>query len=137
TSVTIGFAWIAGVNLVDLQVNADAAQGIWNSLLVGIEDRVTTEFRSQVSLYQNTPNPFNPSTRIRYVIAKESMVTLRIYSTLGQTVRTLVNERQSPAHYEAVWDGRNDIGVQVPSGIYLYILQTESLRLTRKLIMLK
>lgn len=104
---------------------------------VGVEDRVTTEFRSQASLYQNTPNPFNPSTRIRYAIAKENMVTLTIYSTLGQSIRTLVNERQSPAHYEVIWDGRNDIGVQAPSGIYLYILQTESLRLARKLIMLK
>ena len=75
-------------------------------------------------LYQNAPNPFNPTTTIRYDLGAPGHVTLRIYNVAGQVVRTLVNEAQSASasSFEVVWDGRNDAGVSVASGTYFYRL---------------
>lgn len=72
------------------------------------------------ALHQNYPNPFNPSTEIRYELPDNSQVTLSIFNLVGQKVRTLVEEAQSPGYYNILWDGKNDIGAQVTSGVYLY-----------------
>jgi hypothetical protein len=72
------------------------------------------------ALHQNYPNPFNPVTTIRYELPKASRVTLKIYNMLGQEVRTLEQSDQEPGYYQSVWDGRNDNGMLVSSGIYTY-----------------
>lgn len=72
------------------------------------------------TLHQNYPNPFNPSTEIRYELPDNSQVTLNIFNLVGQKVRTLVEETQSPGYYNILWDGKNDVGEQVTSGVYLY-----------------
>ena len=78
------------------------------------------------ALEQNYPNPFNPETRIRYDIPEQGHVTLRIYKIDGQLVRTLQNTDQSPGRYERVWDGKNDFGNKVSSGVYFYRLRAGS-----------
>ncbi len=74
----------------------------------------------QFNLLQNYPNPFNPTTTIQYTLKEECYVNLKIYNISGQEVRTLVNEYQTAGYKATMWDGRNSLGQQVPSGIYLY-----------------
>jgi hypothetical protein len=86
----------------------------------------------------NYPNPFNPSTTIRYSLAAEALVKLEIFNVLGQRVRTLVADATQPAgSYDAFWDGTSDNGQFVGSGVYLYRLQAADFVETRKMIMLK
>ncbi len=92
------------------------------------------------ALYQNHPNPFNPATTIGYSIEERSHVTLKIYNAAGQLVRSLVDEVQSPqsSGFSVVWGGRNDAGVPVASGVYLYKLTAGSkYQAVKKLILLK
>jgi hypothetical protein len=89
------------------------------------------------ALGQNYPNPFNPSTTIRYSLAKRSDVLLEIYNTIGQHVRTLFNGSQMTGEYSIVWDGTNDNGGHVASGIYFYRLRTGEFTAVRKLAMIR
>lgn len=75
------------------------------------------------ALSQNYPNPFNPNTTIRYALPSKQAVALRIYNTAGQLVRTLVDEQQDAGFKHVEWDGRNDRGTAVSSGIYFYRLE--------------
>jgi hypothetical protein len=136
-SVTIGFAWVGGASLTDLQANADAAQAAWNNFVVSVEDEPVAPVPAQFLLEQNYPNPFNPSTKIKYGIAENTQVSLIIYNMLGQAVRTLVNERQSPNFYEIEWDGRNDEGILLSSGVYFYKLTAGAEVQLRKMLFLK
>ncbi len=88
-------------------------------------------------LFPNYPNPFNPTTMIHYQLPKESKVVIKIYNTLGQEVKTLINATQSAGKRSVQWDGTNDRGEQVSSGIYMYRLTTESFTKTLKLMLLK
>lgn len=84
------------------------------------------------SLEQNYPNPFNPNTTISFSIIKEGLVTLKIYSILGQEVATLMNEIKNPGKYELKFDGKN-----LTSGVYLYRLEAGDYINTKKMIFLK
>lgn len=93
---------------------------------------------SSFSLMQNYPNPFNPATTIAYYLPKTTTVTLKVYDLLGREIKTLVNEKQSIGFKTAVWDGRNNSGVEVASGIYIYQLQLEhNHRMAKKMILLR
>ncbi len=137
TSVTVGFAWVGGTSLTDLQANADAAQAAWDNFVVSVEDEPVATVPAQFLLEQNYPNPFNPSTKIKYGIAENTQVSLIIYNMLGQAVRTLVDERQSPNFYEIEWDGRNDEGILLSSGVYFYKLTAGAEVQLRKMLLLK
>jgi len=88
------------------------------------------------SLSQNYPNPFNPSTTIQYDIPKATEVKIEIYNTLGQKVRTLVNENKPAGSYKIVWDGRNDSSEPAPSGIYIYIMTTSEFKQSHKMLLI-
>jgi hypothetical protein len=88
-------------------------------------------------LENNYPNPFNPSTVIRYGVPRSSNVSLIIYNILGQQVRNLVQAEQPAGHYDVVWNGRDDAGQQVGSGMYLYRLAAGQVALTKKMLLLK
>ncbi|MEM1125561.1 MAG: FlgD immunoglobulin-like domain containing protein [Bacteroidota bacterium] len=89
-------------------------------------------------LRQNYPNPFNPSTSISYVLPQADVVSVRVYNVMGQLVRTLVDgQASSPGSYEVQWNGRNDAGQLVSSGVYLYALETSQQRQTRRMTLLK
>lgn len=92
---------------------------------------------SEFSLFQNYPNPFNPSTTIKYSLAAASYVFIKIYNVLGEKVSTLVNEKQEAGFYSAVWDGKNNIGQQVSSGIYLYRIETKNFVQSRKMLVIR
>ena len=93
-------------------------------------------------LLQNFPNPFNPETWIPYQLEKSADVTLQIYDTAGSIVRTLDLGFKGQGFYmtratAAYWDGRNNMGEQVASGVYFYSLQTPDFSATRKMLILK
>jgi hypothetical protein len=92
----------------------------------------------EYSLSQNYPNPFNPTTTIRYTVRDRAQVSLNVYNVAGQLIRTLVNESKSPGQvHTAIWDGRNDAGVTVSSGVYFYKLVAGDYVQTRKMVLLK
>jgi hypothetical protein len=92
----------------------------------------------QYALFANFPNPFNPSTSIEYALPEAAEVALVIYDVLGQTVQTLVaNELQGAGYYHLTWDGRDQAGHGVSSGMYFYRLATQDFEQTRKMILLK
>ena len=88
-------------------------------------------------LYQSTPNPCVCMTIIQYQLPIKSRVSLRIYDVTGKLVRTLVDQPQEPGYYRVVWDGRDDFGKEVTSGIYFYRLEAGSYTAIRKLILMK
>lgn len=114
-----------------------------------------------IELHQNFPNPFNPFTSIRYSVGsvqrkaadgglvlsevegRRTMdnspphLTLKIYNILGQKVRTLVDEPVGAGNYEVIWDGRDQNGKEVSSGIYFYQLKTGEYSEIKKMILLK
>ncbi|KAB2879117.1 T9SS type A sorting domain-containing protein [bacterium] len=92
---------------------------------------------AKLTLDQNYPNPFNPTTSIRFGIPKESHVSLKIYNILGQEIRSLINENRKAGNYDQLWDGRNQFGAAVSSGIYIYRLQAGNEIITRKMNFLK
>ena len=88
--------------------------------IVSVEPLETDGTETATSgLVSNVPNPFNPSTQITYRLGASGAVRLRIYNTLGQVVRTLVHEVQPAGRYQVVWEGRDERGVAVASGVYL------------------
>jgi len=90
------------------------------------------------ALNQNYPNPFNPETTIRYDLSDESIVNLTIYDMSGQVVRTLVNDQaMSAGQYKSVWDGRNESGQKVASGIYFYRLYAGEFTANKKMLLLQ
>ncbi len=93
---------------------------------------------AQTSLSQNYPNPFNPTTTINYTLRDRSNVSLKVYNVKGQLVRTLVNGVLDPAQVAPVtWNGLNDRGQQVSSGVYFYKLVTRDFTQTKKMVLLK
>ena len=94
---------------------------------------IPTEF----ALHQNFPNPFNPTTEIQFDLPEESAVSLDIYNLMGQNIRTLSSGTYSPGFHSIVWDGTNDYGEQVATGMYFYSIQTNSSQATKKMLFLK
>jgi len=91
----------------------------------------------QFALHQNYPNPFNPSTLIPFEIQNEVQTTLAIYNLRGQLVRTLVDGVLSPRTYQIGWDGKDDGGQRVSSGVYFYKLRAGSFQDVRKMVILQ
>jgi hypothetical protein len=90
------------------------------------------------NLSQNYPNPFNPSTLINFDLPKQSAVTLEIYDVLGQKVKTLVNgETMDPGYYKVTWNGTNQYGSPVSSGIYFYRIVADKFTSLKKMMFLK
>lgn len=88
-------------------------------------------------LYQNYPNPFNPVTTLRFEIPAFTYVKLEIYDLLGRKVQRLVNEKLQPGRYEILWNGRDNSGNQVASGIYFYRITAGNFVKTRKMILMR
>ena len=97
----------------------------------------TGEVPKSFSLSQNLPNPFNPSTMIRYTLANAVDVRLTIYNALGQKVCVLVSVTQAPGVHSVQWNGRDRFGRFVSSGLYLYKLEAGENVAVRKMIFIK
>ena len=115
---------------------ATESSGLVSDPTVGI-DPLDATVSEGFQLFENYPNPFNPTTVISYQLSVVSEVQLKVYNLLGQEIRTLVNTRQSPGRYEVQWDGRDQFGREVGSGVYLYRIEAEGFRQARKMILVR
>jgi hypothetical protein len=91
----------------------------------------------QWALSQSTPNPQAGSAEIRFEVATVSNVSLKVYNAMGQVVRVLKNERMEPGGHMAVWDGTNQAGQHVSSGVYFYSMEADKFKATRKMLVVK
>ena len=118
----------------EVMEDGGAIKGVKSAELTNLADGVPAY---ENSLSCNYPNPFNPSTQIEYSIAKDSHVDLSIYNVAGQRVRTLVNDFKKAHHYKVLWDGRSNSNDVVSSGVYFYVLKTNTYTKARKLVVLR
>lgn len=102
---------------------------------VSVEDNPAQPFT--FDLAQNYPNPFNPQTTIKFSLAKRGKVTIQIYNVLGQKIKTLIDAVKPAGAYSIVWDGKNDIGLPVSSGVYFYKMKSADFVEVRKMLLLK
>lgn len=130
---------VSAVNSFDIEGALSEASE--DTTLSGVENTSGEKIPKVFSLEQNFPNPFNSTTAIRYQLSavrgRPSIVTLRVYNVLGEEVKELVDGEKEPGYYMAVWNGRDNWGREVSSGIYYYQLQGGSFIRTRKMIFLK
>ncbi len=136
-SVEVAYALLAAYSQTELEATADTAQALWDGIITHISGKEMNNLPDKITLYQNYPNPFNPWTNIEFSIGKKSQVNLSIYNLLGQKIRTLVNAVKSPDVYTIIWDGKDDNGIQVASGIYIYKLTSSKNSISRKMVLVR
>jgi hypothetical protein len=90
-----------------------------------------------LTLHKNSPNPFNPSTNIAYDLSKPSQVRLTIYDVAGRVVRNLVDEHIDAGSHDVQWDGINNDGEAVTSGVYFYLLEADDFRQSQRMMLVK
>ncbi|MBE0551178.1 MAG: T9SS type A sorting domain-containing protein, partial [Ignavibacterium sp.] len=98
-----------------------------------IDNQVPVEF----TLEQNYPNPFNPNTIIRYSIVTPSLVSLKIYDILGREIKILINQEQTSGVYEVNWNGDDEVGNKVSTGVYFYRIDAGDFVQTKKMLLIK
>ena len=113
-------------------------------LIVGDEDfvfntaeAILNDIPEKFSLSQNYPNPFNPVTRMDYTLPKRSRVVISIYNVLGQEVKTIINREQEYGYHSITWDGIDNRGKQMSSGIYFARMNSNSFSQTKKMLLVK
>jgi len=89
------------------------------------------------ALAQNSPNPCVTSTSISFELASPCRVAVKVYNAAGQAVRTLVNERREPGRHQVRWDGTNDAGARVSSGVYFYKMEAGQFSTTKKMLVVQ
>ncbi len=105
--------------------------------VVGIEDEGDGTVAKKFALEQNFPNPFNPETTIRYELGKASNVKITVYNITGQQVKTLVNGKQAAGKHTVVWNGLDDSGNRVASGLYFVRMKAENFAQVRKMTLIR
>jgi hypothetical protein len=105
--------------------------------LTSIEPEPIVGSPSEFRLSQNYPNPFNPATNITYNLARKTDVTLLIYNTVGQKIATLGEKEQTAGSKTVTWNGTDDNGTLLSSGIYFYQLKAGEFNQTKKMLYLK
>lgn len=130
-------------NLTAVNPGFDSSEGNIHLWATSIEDTTDTTgikdvaLPTRFALHQNFPNPFNLATQIRYELPKASTVTLQILNMAGQTIRRFDYGRQFAGHYVVLWDGRNDQGRVLTSGLYILQFRAGNYQNVRKMLLAK
>ena len=103
----------------------------------GLGVRDGSALPSSIKVYPNYPNPFNPTTQIKYDLPKDSYVNIFIYDVMGKKIKSLFNNNQTSGYHYLRWDATNDIGESVSAGMYIYTIQADEYRATKKMVLLK
>ena len=138
---------IGNAGSVNIYIDSSVQPGKWYKYLLGVVLTDNSEIKSQIveirttvpklTLYQNHPNPFNPTTKLPFIIPERAFVNLAIYNVEGKLVITIVNEVLDGGYKEYVWDGKNAAGYSVSTGIYFYRLRTGKNVMTKKMVLLR
>ena len=122
------------LSAVDLSGNISDYSSIMGAIVLNLgKDLIPNEY----ALYQNYPNPFNPVTTIRYDLPIASDIIISVYDIQGRIVRTILSSYQEAGYNSVLWDATNDIGESVSAGMYLYLIQSNEFKQTRKMLLLK
>ena len=137
-SISFGIATLAASSIYELEYVAGEIHAFWETnfpeeLSAQDEAILPIEF----AMHQNYPNPFNPVTSIRYDIPSTSNVVISVYSLLGQKVKTLSNSVHQPGFYSVQWNGTNDTGSAVSSGVYICKINAGRYTSIKKMILMK
>ncbi len=111
--------------------------GAKNSTATGIGNNASSVLPDKMELAQNFPNPFNPATKIRFSLIRNGTVKLEIHNILGQLVRTLVNSEMTTGNHFIEWNGKNEAGISVSSGIYIYSLSSGGKQISKSMLLMK
>jgi len=125
------------IRMYNRALNETEIQALYQSITSVEDSEKSTEAPAKPSLFANYPNPFNSSTIILYQLPQVGDVEIVIYNLLGGKIRTLVKQEQPPGYYRVLWNGRDENGTAVSSGIYLYRLKSEDYVQTRKMILVQ
>jgi hypothetical protein len=106
-------------------------------IVAGVESPQEPALPDDFSLSPNHPNPFNPATTIEYRVPFRCVVLLEVFNVLGQKVRVLFQGEKSAGSYTVEWDGADDLGRTLASGVYLYRLRAGEFSATKKMLLLK
>ncbi|MFZ5517711.1 MAG: M14 family zinc carboxypeptidase [Candidatus Zhuqueibacterota bacterium] len=132
--------------MFELQSNSDnVIVGGWNiddflvtgDLVSGVAEKPETDISADYRLYENYPNPFNPLTHISFQLPARGFVDLKIYDILGREIRSLVQDVQEAGVHQVAWDGNDESGNAVASGVYFCRMKSSDFGATRKLLLLK
>jgi hypothetical protein len=126
TSFPKGYVWYDDFSIKPVDV-----------LMTGVFDDNPIRIPMNFELSQNYPNPFNPSTSIGFILNRTGDVQLEIFNILGQKVRTLVDAYRKAGAYRVVWDGCDDSGLRVGSGVYIYRLIQDGLVISKRMVMIQ
>jgi hypothetical protein len=141
-TITLNASWVANKCRVIVFIQNNTDKKVQNveykdvSTITSVGDPVNG-VPTVFAISQNYPNPFNPSTAFDYAVSKQSFVSIKVYNLLGQEVKTLVSEEKSVGVFRAEWDGTNNSGVVVPSGMYLYKMIAGEFSETKKMVLLR
>ena len=127
-----GFRYCYKVAAVDIHGNESEYAVLLTDEVTGDETPPVASF-----LGQNYPNPFNPVTTISFGLSEPGRVSLRIYDAAGRLVRALIDEERPAGRYDEIWDGADNAGHEVASGIYFYSLKAGDFKETRKMVLLR
>jgi hypothetical protein len=123
----------AEIKLQNLRLNESDLMEPNLSYVVSVGAQVPREF----SLSQNHPNPFNPATSIQYSLPTRSHVVLEVYNLLGQKVTTLVDEVKEAGMHQVIWNGNDNQGNTVTSGVYFYRIKADNFSEVKKMVLMK
>ena len=128
------------IGVFSFQQDGDGIPGYYdnivvNSLVSSVDEQ--TPVASGFILNQNYPNPFNPETNISYKLSEGANISLTIYDMLGSEIKSLVSDYQPAGNYTVAWDGKDESGIIVPSGVYLYSLKTGTSVESKKMVLLR
>jgi len=122
--------------LEDYMINSITVVNVLGDLMK--VDLMDTFLPKEFTLGQNYPNPFNPTTSINFTLRQNELISLNVYDVQGRLIKTLIeNEQFFDGNYQFTWDGKNNYGKQVPSGMYLYELVSEEQLEIKKMILMK
>jgi predicted CXXCH cytochrome family protein len=134
-AVSVGATYYYKVSAFDFSGNESNYSNEVSIMVTSVSGDLGTP--KEFALRQNHPNPFNPSTEIRYELPQAAHVKISVYNALGMLVTTLFNGEQNAGYQSVTWNGKDDAGVSVASGIYLYKMDAGSMSFTRKMILMK
>ena len=143
--MALGFAWVnnhcgmisgCGYIVNDVNYSTQFYSSLFDCISASTLKNENEINPSVFRLYQNHPNPFNPSTQIRYQLSISGQVKIAVYNTMGKIVKTLANEYQTAGFRSVKWDGKNNNKQTVSSGVYFYSIQSGEFSSTKKMILL-
>ncbi len=106
------------------------------TVMTAIGEDGLNDYKRQIRL-NNYPNPFNPTTTINYSIQQGGLVEIKIFNVKGELLKTLVSENKQSGNYSIAWDGKNNRGSKLPSGVYFYTLRMGDITSSKKMVLLK